>query len=120
MGFINHLGSFLCWSVILMYALWFCYLAITNLRRAQKENKLHRNVYRLALPGIAIGFILDFIVNIFILTIWMLDPPREAFVTGRMSRYKRLGKGWRYRVAVWVCENMLDVFDPSGCHCAKD
>lgn len=50
----------------------------------------------------------------------------EWLVTTRLSRHKLNADlaraagdavSWRGRLAIWICAELLDRFDPSGCHC---
>lgn len=109
--------SIIGWTLGSAYLLWICYLAITNLRRAQKAGKLHPLAHALGMPLVAFGIALDCLVNVTIVTLIAADLPREFFVTTRMKRYQRQGSGWRFDTANWVCRNLLDAFDHDGCHC---
>lgn len=100
-----------------MYLLWLLYLAVMSLFRAKKENKLTKPAYLLALPILYAGYLTDFLVNVIICTVLFLEPPKELLVTARVSRHKKEGHGYRKFIATWICVNLLDGFDPKGCHC---
>lgn len=70
--------------------------------------------YYVVLP---FGLAYDFAMQVTVFSLLFLDPPREWLVTQRLIRYKRVGSGWRARLATWICESLLDPHDPSGCHC---
>jgi hypothetical protein len=101
-----------------IYVLWVFYLAVMNLKRARDNNALTKTAYWLGMPIFLLGYAIDIAVNIFVLPIIFLELPRETLVT---SRLKRLIKttGWRSNLAKWFCKNLLDAFDPSGCHCKE-
>lgn len=69
--------------------------------------------YGLVLP---IGYLHDFSLNL-AASVLFLRLPQDWLLTGRLIRYKREGVGWRSRLAVLVCSQLLDPLDPSGCHC---
>lgn len=97
------------------YALWLFYLAVMNLKRAKDAGKLSKTAYVLGLPILWFGLFLDAVVNVFIMTVLMLEFPRELTVTSRLSRHARK-EGWRKEFAVWIAVELLDTFDPSGKH----
>lgn len=100
-----------------MYVLWVFYLAVMNLQRARDSGALTGAAYALGLPILYIGLAIDCFVNITVLTILFLEIPEEALVTARLSRHINDSSGYRLALASWFCTNLLDAFDPSGCHC---
>jgi hypothetical protein len=67
---------------------------------------------------VALGYALDFLANVFVATLVFVELPREALVTTRLKRHVNTPtSAWRTAIATWVCDEMLDVFDPSGNHC---
>ena len=64
-----------------------------------------------------IAYAMDVAANWIIAPLVFLDWPREVLVTARLIRYKRTDTGWRNRLATFICEHLLDVFDPTGDHC---
>lgn len=109
----------LVFGPVAVYVLWLLYLSVMSLKGAQVAGKLSKTAYYLGLPILAVGYITDFLVNIIVCTALFLEPPRELLVTARVSRLKYNGTGYRQRLANWFCTNLLDPFDPSGCHCNK-
>lgn len=100
----------------LIYVLWLFYLAVMNLKRANDAGTLTNTAYYLGLPILIVGYTLDVIANILPVSVLFLEFPRELVVTARLSRHIS-GEGWRSDLAKWFCRNLLDQFDPSGCHC---
>lgn len=100
-----------------IYLLWFFYLAVMNLARARDNGTLTRTALYLGSPIFIIGYALDVLVNIFIMTILFLELPKEWTVTGRVKRHIYHGSGWRESLASWFCYNLLNAFDPDGKHC---
>lgn len=101
------LGSF--------YALWIAYLAVMCLKRARDAGLLHRTAVFFGMPVLIVGYLLDAFVNIFMLTIVLLEIPRELTVTARLKRHIKTDRGWRLAIAKWFVP-LLDPFDPSGYH----
>lgn len=106
-------------SILSLYVLWLFYLALTNLERAKREGTLSKTAYGLGLPLLAIGVLVDVFCNIFVMTLLFLELPQEWTVTQRLTRHTD-DAGWRGKASRFICQNLLDTFDPSGCHCKKD
>jgi hypothetical protein len=98
------------------YVLWILYLAVMNLQRAHDAGTITRPAYCLGLPLLYLGLLVDFLVNVFPVTVLFLELPRELLVTARLTRYANGPDGWRKRLALWFAHNLLDTFDPSGQH----
>jgi len=71
-----------------------------------------------------VGLAADFFYNVVLATLLFCELPQEWLFTGRLQRYLRdpnAGQAWwmysRKTVARWLCDNLLDPFDPSGNHC---
>jgi hypothetical protein len=98
----------------LFYTLWILYLAVMNLKRVRNLGLLHPVVKFLGYPILAVGIFLDVFLNIFVLTVLFLDPPKDLTISGRLSRYLK-NPSWRTKVAK-PFEYLLDPFDPDGDH----
>jgi hypothetical protein len=98
------------------YVLWILYLAVMNLQRARDAGTITRPAYYLGLPLLYLGLLVDFLVNVFPVTVLFLELPRELLVTARLTRYANGPDGWRKRLALWFAHNLLDTYDPSGQH----
>jgi hypothetical protein len=105
----------LAWLVGGMYALWIFYLAVMNLSRAKRTGLLSPTARTLGLPILIIGYVLDFLTNLTVMTLVLLELPRETTVTARLKRHHRESTGWRLKVVLWF-EPILDPYDPSGDH----
>lgn len=101
---------------IITWLLWVFYLAVMNLRRVDKMGKLGITATGLGMPALIIGLVLDLLVNVVVMTILMLELPRETTVTARLKRHKRESTGWRLKVTEWLASELLDSFDPDGRH----
>lgn len=98
-----------------LYALWVVFLAVMNLKRAKESGKLSKTALVLGTPLLWLGYALDTFVNATLMTIIMLELPREFLVTDRLARHHRESQGWRLKVVLWF-EPLLDPYDPSGDH----
>lgn len=102
-------------ALVITYALWVFYLAVMNLKRVKDAGQLHRAALVLGTPVLIVGYALDAMVNVFVMTVLLVELPREVTVTARLKRHNRTSTGWRKAVAAWF-EPLLDPFDPSGNH----
>lgn len=102
-------------AFVLIYALWIFYLAVMNLKRAKDAGLLSRTAKVLGYPVLIVGWVLDFIVNVAVMTVVLLEIPEELTVTARLKRHNRESTGWRKAVVLWF-EPLLDPYDPSGNH----
>lgn len=101
-----------------LYALWVFYLAIMNLHRANEAQKLRPVAFALGVPVLLLGYLLDVVLNVLVMTVLFLELPQELTISDRLGRHLRgVRGGWRYQVARWVCSELLDQFDPTGRHC---
>jgi hypothetical protein len=67
-------------------------------------------------PVAIVAVLLDVVFNVVVATFIFMDLPQEYMFTQRLNRYKYGESDWRMSVAVWICKNLLDVFQ-SGGHC---
>lgn len=100
------------YTLLSLYMLWLFYLAVMALFSAKQKGMLKKPALVLGYPILVIGALLDFAVNATVMSVLMLELPREWLVTKRLSRHIKHGEGWRKYVAQWVCQNLLDTFDP--------
>ncbi len=85
------------------------------LKRARDEGKLSKFATSLGYPGLAVGYVMDFLTNVLICTPLLLEIPKETTVTARLRRHKKAG-GWRGKIATWVGDHFLDPFEQDGSH----
>jgi hypothetical protein len=107
------------YSFLSVYVLWIFYLAVMNLSRAKENGTITKAALYLGYPVLLIGYLLDILVNFFILTIVFLEIPTGWTVTGRLKDhiYNGTPGSWREKLASWFCANLLNAFDPDGKHC---
>lgn len=117
MSILTQLVSVVGILVVFVYVLWTLYLAVMSLASARNSGRLPVWAKRLGYPILVAGYLLDFLANMVVLSIVMMEIPKELLVTSRLSRHIKAGDGYRNKVAKWICHNMLDFADPKGCHC---
>lgn len=73
----------------------------------------------LCLPAVALGILFDVLANLTIATIVFRKLPREWLVTTRLIKIQNDPNEHIHNkiLAKYICDNMLDIFDPSGNHC---
>jgi hypothetical protein len=110
MGYLNlTLAAF-----ALTYCLYVFYAAVMNIKRVRDAGKLTAVGKCLGYPTLVIGLVLDLAVNVFVMSVVLLEVPKEWTVTSRLKRHQS-SAGWRLAV-VKLFEPVLDPLDPSGDH----
>lgn len=105
----------LLFALGLTYATWIFYLAVMNLAKAKKADMLSRTALVLGTPVLIVGYLLDFLLNVLVMTLVLLELPQETTVTARLKRHHAESDGWRLAVVLWF-EPLLDPYDPDGDH----
>jgi hypothetical protein len=106
--------NYLLFALAITYGLYVFYCAVMNLKRVRDAGKLTAVGKALGYPTLMIGYVLDVLVNVLVMTVVMLELPRETTVTARLKRHQK-SKGWRLAVVKFL-EPVLDPIDPSGDH----
>jgi hypothetical protein len=106
---------FAAWGFALAYSTWAFFLAVMSLSRAKKAGKLSRTAIVFGTPILIVGYVLDFLLNVTVMSIVLFEVPRETTVTARLRRHHERSTGWRLSVALWF-EPLLDPYDPDGDH----
>ena len=102
-------------AIAATYALWIFFLAVMNLERAKEAGMLCRTAVLLGTPVIGIGYLVDALVNVFVMTFVFLEVPRELTVTARLRKHVAANDGWRSTLSMWFIP-ILDPFDHTGHH----
>lgn len=110
-----YILGYVLWAVLACYALWVFYIAVMGLKRVRDTVGLSKWATRFGIPVLFVGYILDALVNWFVMTLVLLELPKETTVTARLKRHNRESDGWRAAVVNFF-EPLLDPFDPSGSH----
>jgi hypothetical protein len=106
---------YLAYAFGLTYATWIFYLAVMSLSRAKKAGMLSRTAIVLGTPVLFVGYLLDLLLNVTVISLVLLELPQETTVTARLKRHHIESDGWRLAVVMWF-EPLLDPYDPSGDH----
>ncbi len=106
---------YLAYAFGLTYATWILYLAVMNLGRAKKAGTLSKTALAFGTPVLFVGYLLDFLLNVTVMSVVLLELPRETTVTSRLKRHHKESDGWRLAVVLWF-EPLLDPYDPDGDH----
>jgi len=102
-------------AILVTYFLYVFYAAVMNIKRVCDMGKLNTMGKVLGYPTLFIGLVLDAIVNIFVMSVLLLEIPQELTVTSRLKRHNRESTGWRLSIVKFF-EPVLDPLDPSGDH----
>lgn len=100
-------------SILAFYTL---YLAIMALYRGYLAKTLSLESKILGYPILAIGLIVDVLMNVTLFSLIFLELPSEWLVTDRLKKHIKRWT-WRGRLARRICRTILSPFDPTGDHC---
>lgn len=100
------------------YLCWILYVVIMGTYRAHLTDRLTGFNRYMSIPIVVLGIVFDIIGNLILATIIFMDVPREWMFTDRLKRYKNSDKlTRRSKIATYICDNILDPFDPRNNHC---
>jgi len=108
------MSSYIFYSFVSIYVLWVFYIAVMGLKRVKDAVQLSKVAAFFGYPVFIAGYLLDVLVNIFVMTVILLELPKEFTVTARLKRHKD-DPSWRGNVVEFF-RPLLDPFDPSGKH----
>lgn len=100
-----------------LYLFWAGFVLSMGIYRAHLNGKLTGLNKILGYPLVALFALMDAGTNYTLAWAIFMDKPQEKLVTARLKRYMAGEDGWRKRVADYICNSVLDIFDPSGDHC---
>lgn len=118
MNFIqNNIGMILLCSLLGTVLLWPLFVFTMGIERARKANQVSKIAWCLASPFLAVALVLDFLLNISVFIIATLDIPQrgEWLFSQRLNRLA-IRSDWRGRFAIWLAQNLLNPYDPTGEH----
>lgn len=107
---------YVVYSVLAFWSLWILFLAVMNLGQAKAEGKLCGFALYAGYTVLAVGLLVDLIVQVLVASLLWLELPRELTVSERVARLCKHGSGWRLRLALWFRHTLLAPFDRSGGH----
>lgn len=105
------------WVILYLWLFWALFVATMNLYRVQLTHGLTPAMRVLGAPLVLLAYVVDVLSNLVVATLVFAEPPHELLVTSRLKRYMLTPSGWRYKIAHWLCLNLLDPLDPTGKHC---
>lgn len=112
-----HVLVHLLWPLAYLWAFWSLYVIVMGLYRAKLANRLSKISTVLGAPFLIAGYLMDVVAQMTFASLLFMELPAELLVTDRLSRHLKAGSGWRYDIASWLCQHLLDPFDPTGKHC---
>ena len=104
-------------AALFLWAFYALYVLVMGVYRAKLAGRLEGAPLVLLSPFVVIGAVMDVVCNLTIATVVFVEPPREWLVTKRLQRHHASNDGWRTVLAAYVCDRLLDPFDPTGNHC---
>ncbi|CAB4130151.1 hypothetical protein UFOVP116_295 [uncultured Caudovirales phage] len=113
----NTVFEYVWKTALILWVFWAFYVLVMGIYRAYLAKRLGIVNLILSTPFVLVGFFLDIFVNLCIAPIIFLDPPREWLVTTRLTKYRNCDSLWRRSIAAFICDHLLDIFDPTGNHC---
>lgn len=112
------LSAFAGKVVLAVWAFYLLYILAMGIYRAYLAKRLSLFQKIILSPVIAVMLFVDWFMNWTLCILLFLEVPEEYLVTQRLQRYIKEGDGdWRHLWALAICDNLLDIFDPTGNHC---
>lgn len=109
--------AYAAFAVALTWLLWLFYLATMALWRVELDGKQTPVAARFAAPLLATGKLLGLLTNTLVMSVLLLELPRELAVSTRLARHlHKPSPDYRTRIAVWFARHLLDAYDPRGTH----
>lgn len=101
---------------------FYLYILVMGIYRAYLAGRLSPFLLTICTPAVIIGAMFDIFCNIFIATVVFRKLPQEWLVTTRLTKIQNnpLEHIHNRALAKYLCNNMLDIFDPYGSHCTQD
>lgn len=93
------------------------YVTVMGIYRAHLAGRMRWYHYLLLWWVILAGVLADVIANCTVAWVAFWERPREWLVTTRMTRYRTNGGPRQQELAAFICDELLDLFDPTGDHC---
>ena len=111
--------SYIGITVLGAWLFWCLYVFAMGIYRAKLNGRIYGFNKVLAFPVVVVAVVVDVGAQYIVAPVVFLDLPRkqEHLVTSRLQRYMAGPNNWRRRIAEYVCDHLLDPFDPNGDHC---
>lgn len=108
------------WILGSLWLTWIIFVAIMRLKQVREAGQLTRTTAVLGYATLALGLVLDMLINTAVGTIAFAEWPQwrrgEWLLSGRLSRLSAGPDGWRKRRAILIRSQLLDNVDPAGVH----
>lgn len=104
------------WLLLSPWILWIIFAAVMRLKQLREAGTLTIAMKVFGYPALALGLLIDFVVNVVFGTVVFLQVPRELTLSTRLWKLSTAGNGYRQRWALWLRVNLLDAVDPAGVH----
>jgi hypothetical protein len=104
-------------SLLSLWVFWALYVFTMGVYKAHLAGKLKGLNLILAYPIVFFALLVDVFFNLVVSSVVFLELPREWLVTSRLQRYMAGPASWRRTIAVYICDSVLDIFDPQNNHC---
>lgn len=104
-------------ALLYLWVFYMLYVFTMSVYRAKLAGRLCGFSLVLLYPLVVIAAAMDVLCNYTLACVIFLEPPQELLVTTRLQRHHTSDNGWRTTLAAYVCDNLLDPFDPTGDHC---
>lgn len=98
------------------WILWMLFACVMRLKQVRDAGKLTLAMKVFGYPALAVGLVVDFVVNLVFGTLVFLQLPREMTLSSRLWKLSNGEEGWRKEWATWIRVNLLDAVDPEGVH----
>jgi len=107
-------------TIGIAYAIFFgtaiAYVAVMHFKiikdNPAKWDALHWSTKALGYQMLYLGLVFDMLLNVLVMTVILLELPKEILTTQRIQRwYSQPNGGYRHRVALFFGRNYLNPFD---------
>lgn len=110
--------TYLIGSLLLFWLTAVFYTSVMHFRIVRDSgvlDTLHWSSRGIAYLTLLVGLVLDFLLNVLVMSVVFVELPKELLTTSRIRRHKFGQSVWRKRVAVFFCNNYLSPFDAKHC-----
>jgi len=107
------------WTITSLIIFWLTALFYTSVMAFKKVKDdgvletLHWSSKSIGYSFLYTGLVVDMLLNIVVMTVLFIEPPKEILTTSRIKRfYHQPRAGYRHRLAKFFAKNYLLPFDP--------
>lgn len=107
------MAEFIALGIVAFIVLWIIFV---NVMWAKHNPDKIPKIFHLPIKIIAFfGLLYDILFNWVFGTVMFLELPREMTLTERMKRILISKQDWRFYLALWICHNLVEPWDPNHC-----